>query len=202
MQAANQEALRFNHERFGTEHVLLALIVEGRGVAANVLRSLNIDLRKLRHEIETLMQVGPRTMPRTARLPQTAHAAFSEPNAELRRLNLEKERAVAEHHFERAAMLRDLACKIKLRKQKMSTDWLARQRVDAAWLSWGGGAVFKLAQRINERCRWDALPELANVLEQAACTDADMLGHCRQESEHSSQCWVVDLLLAHAPRGA
>ena len=35
MQLANQEAQRFNHEYIGTEHVLLGLIKEGSGVAAN-----------------------------------------------------------------------------------------------------------------------------------------------------------------------
>ena len=39
MQLANQEAQRFNHEYIGTEHVLLGLIKEGSGVAANVLKN-------------------------------------------------------------------------------------------------------------------------------------------------------------------
>jgi Clp amino terminal domain, pathogenicity island component len=37
MQLANQEAQRFDHEYIGTEHILLGLISEGSGVAANVL---------------------------------------------------------------------------------------------------------------------------------------------------------------------
>ena len=37
MQLANQEAQRFNHEYIGTEHILLGLVKEGSGVAANVL---------------------------------------------------------------------------------------------------------------------------------------------------------------------
>ena len=36
MQLSNQEAQRFNHEYIGTEHVLLGLIKEGSGVAANM----------------------------------------------------------------------------------------------------------------------------------------------------------------------
>ena len=36
MQLANQEAQRFNHEYIGTEHMLLGLVKEGTGVAANV----------------------------------------------------------------------------------------------------------------------------------------------------------------------
>ena len=38
MQLANQEAQRFNHEYVGTEHILLGLVKEGSGVAANVLQ--------------------------------------------------------------------------------------------------------------------------------------------------------------------
>jgi len=43
MQLANQEAQRFNHEYIGTEHILLGLIKEGSGVAANVLKNLEVD---------------------------------------------------------------------------------------------------------------------------------------------------------------
>jgi ATP-dependent Clp protease ATP-binding subunit ClpC len=59
MQLANQEAQRFNHEYIGTEHVLLGLIKEGSGVAANVLKNLDVDLRKIRLEVEKLVQSGP-----------------------------------------------------------------------------------------------------------------------------------------------
>jgi ATP-dependent Clp protease ATP-binding subunit ClpA len=48
MQLANQEAQRFNHEYIGTEHILLGLVKEGSGVAANVLKNLDVDLRKIR----------------------------------------------------------------------------------------------------------------------------------------------------------
>jgi ATP-dependent Clp protease ATP-binding subunit ClpC len=59
MQLANQEAQRFNHEYIGTEHVLLGLVKEGSGVAANVLKNLEIDLRKIRLEVERIVQHGP-----------------------------------------------------------------------------------------------------------------------------------------------
>ncbi len=48
MQLANQETQRFNHEYIGTEHILLGLVKEGSGVAANVLKNLDVDLRKIR----------------------------------------------------------------------------------------------------------------------------------------------------------
>lgn len=56
---ANQEAQRFNHEYIGTEHILLGLIKEGSGVAVQVLRNLGVDLRKVRLEVEKLVQSGP-----------------------------------------------------------------------------------------------------------------------------------------------
>src|SRR5712691_5869014 len=73
MQLANQEAQRFNHEYIGTEHILLGLLKEGSGVAANVLKNLDIDLRKLRMEIEKIQQPGPDSVA-TGKLPQTPRA--------------------------------------------------------------------------------------------------------------------------------
>jgi ATP-dependent Clp protease ATP-binding subunit ClpC len=73
MQLANQEAQRFNHEYIGTEHILLGLIKEGSGVAANVLKNLDIDLRKIRLEVEKLVQSGP-DMVTMGKLPQTPRA--------------------------------------------------------------------------------------------------------------------------------
>ena len=58
MQLANQEAQRFNHEYIGTEHILLGLVKEGSGVAANVLKNLEVDLRKIRLEVERIVQPG------------------------------------------------------------------------------------------------------------------------------------------------
>src|SRR5207248_10062718 len=62
MQLANQEAQHFNHEYIGTEHILLGLVKEGSGVAANVLKNLDIDLRKIRLEVEKIVQSGPDTV--------------------------------------------------------------------------------------------------------------------------------------------
>lgn len=73
MQLANQEAQRFNHEYVGTEHILLGLVKEGSGVASNVLRNLDVDLRKIRLEVEKLVQSGPE-MVTIGKLPQTPRA--------------------------------------------------------------------------------------------------------------------------------
>ena len=70
MALANQEAQRFNHEYIGTEHILLGLVKEGSGVGANVLKNLDVDLRKVRLEVEKLVKSGP-DMVTMGKLPQT-----------------------------------------------------------------------------------------------------------------------------------
>jgi len=59
---AKEEAKRFNHDYIGTEHILLGLIKEGEGVAATILKNMDLSLDKLRIEIEKLVKAGPSTM--------------------------------------------------------------------------------------------------------------------------------------------
>ncbi len=83
MQLAKQEARRFNHEYIGTEHVLLGLAIEGHGVGANVLRNLDIRVRRIRLEMEKLIQRGPDavsigTPPQTPRVKNVIEYAMEE----------------------------------------------------------------------------------------------------------------------------
>jgi ATP-dependent Clp protease ATP-binding subunit ClpA len=56
---ALEEAKRFNHNYFGTEHLLLGLVREGEGIAAGVLESLGVNLEKVRAQtIQVLNQGG------------------------------------------------------------------------------------------------------------------------------------------------
>lgn len=55
---AQKEAARLRHNVVGTEHLLLGLIKEGRGVAAKALESLDVDLGKVRMEVEKIIGVG------------------------------------------------------------------------------------------------------------------------------------------------
>src|SRR6266403_514444 len=58
---ARKEADRFNHNYVGTEHLLLG---EGEGVAARVLKSLEVDIERTRNEI--LKELDPNFMPSEA----------------------------------------------------------------------------------------------------------------------------------------
>jgi hypothetical protein len=64
--------------------------------------------------------------------------------------------------------------------------------VDRAWLT---PTVTSLAQAIYDDRAFDRLPILADALEDAGCTDHDILAHCRGGGEHVRGCRVVDLLL-------
>jgi len=73
MNLAKSEAQRLNHEYIGTEHILLGLVQEGSGVAANVLRGMGIDLKRIRAEVEKLVK-GSATMVPMGNLPFTPRA--------------------------------------------------------------------------------------------------------------------------------
>jgi hypothetical protein len=70
------------------------------------------------------------------------------------------------------------------------------------WLRWNGGTVQQLALVAYQH---RGLPEgmldpvrlaaLADALEDAGCTDADLLGHLRGPGPHVRGCWAVDLVL-------
>jgi hypothetical protein len=62
-------------------------------------------------------------------------------------------------------------------------------------LSWNEATVVKLARSIYEEQRYHDMPILADALEDAGCTDLDILDHCRKPGVHARGCWLLDLLL-------
>jgi hypothetical protein len=64
--------------------------------------------------------------------------------------------------------------------------------LDEKWLTPG---VRKLTQDIYESKEFAQMPAVASALEDAGCTNADILNHCRQPGEHVRGCWVVDAIL-------
>lgn len=55
---AQEESRLLNHNYIGTEHILLGLIHQGEGIAAQVLKSLGVELDQVRLEIEEIIGVG------------------------------------------------------------------------------------------------------------------------------------------------
>jgi hypothetical protein len=64
------------------------------------------------------------------------------------------------------------------------------------WLSWQSGAVKHIATAICEEGTFDRLSVLGDALEDAGCTSADRLDHCRGLDGHVRGCWLIDRILA------
>ena len=61
--------------------------------------------------------------------------------------------------------------------------------------TWRTPKVVGLAQTVYDDRAFDRLPELADVLEEAGCTDAQLLGHLRSAGPHVRGCVAVDAVL-------
>ena len=72
---AGKEAKSLNHSYVGTEHILLGLLREGEGVAARVLKNLEVDIERTRNEI--LKELDPNFTPPEAEQEQQQEAARS-----------------------------------------------------------------------------------------------------------------------------
>ncbi|VVM07845.1 adenosinetriphosphatase [Methylacidimicrobium cyclopophantes] len=72
---AQKEAKGLSHSYVGTEHILLGLLREGEGVAARVLKNLEIDLERVRNEI--LKELDPNFSASEAGEEETPEPAFA-----------------------------------------------------------------------------------------------------------------------------
>lgn len=59
---AREESRRLQHDYIGTEHILLAILREGEGVAVAVLLSLGLSTEQIRRKVEELMPKGGETI--------------------------------------------------------------------------------------------------------------------------------------------
>jgi hypothetical protein len=66
--------------------------------------------------------------------------------------------------------------------------------INTQWMTWNEATVARQVQGIYDERAFDRLPILADALEDAGCTDHDILNHCRGPGPHVRGCWVVDLL--------
>jgi ATP-dependent Clp protease ATP-binding subunit ClpC len=84
---AQEEAQRFNHNYIGTEHLLLGLVREGAGIAANVLSNLGVELQKVRSAVEFIIGRGDRMVIGDISLTPRAKKVIELAVEEARRLN-------------------------------------------------------------------------------------------------------------------
>jgi hypothetical protein len=64
-----------------------------------------------------------------------------------------------------------------------------------AVLAWNAGAARRLAEAIYLACRFEDLPVLADLLEEAGCCESGLLDHLRGPGPHARGCWALDAAL-------
>jgi hypothetical protein len=72
--------------------------------------------------------------------------------------------------------------------------------IPPAVLAWNDASVRRLAEGVYQDRAFDRMPILADALEEAGCTNSDILSHCRGPGPHIRGCWVVDLLTGRGGR--
>lgn len=153
LELAADESRRMRLNYIGTEHLLIALLREKDGVAANVLRKLGLKIETVRTQVESYVGSGPEDestqsqRPKFAVIQPTPTASeirsrdyestswmwtlmvlllprnLREQAIELRRLNEKKKTAIDRDDYEAAAILRDEAQEIERRMKENSDEW-------------------------------------------------------------------------------
>jgi ATP-dependent Clp protease ATP-binding subunit ClpA len=133
-----REALQLGHNYIGTEHILLGLIREGEGVAAQVLVKLGADLSRVRQQViqvlssyaggkATAEEAGART--RLVRM--TVPEELRQAEVELAQVRRDKEAAIEAEDFEQAAALRDQERQLLRRVTELERAWTAGVDLEA-----------------------------------------------------------------------
>ena len=155
LELASREAQQLGHNYVGTEHILLGLIREGEGVAAQILVKLGADLDRVRQQViqllhsypgKDLADSGPRRGKRArARLLDDAAAridaldrrlaaierwvgmrpGLDDVDEEIAHVRREKEAAIGNQNFETAAALRDKEKELLAVRTSREQEWAA-----------------------------------------------------------------------------
>lgn len=94
-------------------------------------------------------------------------------------------RAEAREEAAQCVLLREVAGPLLFRAVRLPPDARAGEALRLAMAAYEGD--------------WGLLPIVADAVEEAGCSDAELLEHLRLGGPHVKGCWVVDLLLGPAP---
>jgi ATP-dependent Clp protease ATP-binding subunit ClpC len=155
LELASREALQLGHNYVGTEHILLGLVREGEGIAAQVLVKLGADLNRVRQQVIELLHSYPGKEPASdrprrgkrprARLMADAVARIDaldrrlaaterwvgmrpdldDVDQEIAQMRREKEAAIDAQDFEAAAALRDKEKELLAARSRREKEWTA-----------------------------------------------------------------------------
>jgi ATP-dependent Clp protease ATP-binding subunit ClpA len=127
-----REALQLGHDYIGTEHMLLGLIREGEGVAAQVLAGFGADHARLREQVLRLLTGGSEEAGTGTRLVRmTVPADLVDAAEQLAEVRRQKEAAIDAEDFETGAALRDREKQLLVDKLRREREWTASVDVQA-----------------------------------------------------------------------
>jgi len=130
-----REALQLGHNYIGTEHILLGLIREGEGVAAQVLVRLGADLSRVRQQVIWVLsgaaaaglEAGAGTRPAHMTIPADLLVLVEE----FTQVRRKKEAAIEAQDFERVPALRDAEQQLLGRLARRERAWTAGVDLEA-----------------------------------------------------------------------
>jgi ATP-dependent Clp protease ATP-binding subunit ClpC len=127
-----QEALQLGHTYVGTEHLLLSLIAEGDGIAAQLLAGKGADYDLVQERVVAMLtgryeQADPKT--RLVRLP--VPAGLADASEQLRQVQRQKTAAFEAGDFDSAAALRAREKQLRAEKLRLEHEWAAGADVQA-----------------------------------------------------------------------
>ena len=121
-----REALQLGHNYIGTEHILLGLIREGEGVAAQVLAAVGVDHAEVREEVRWLLTgEGEPAGPRTRLVRMTVPEDLRELDEQIAQVRRQKEAAIEANDVDGAAALRDRQRQLRADRARREQQWMA-----------------------------------------------------------------------------
>jgi ATP-dependent Clp protease ATP-binding subunit ClpA len=129
-----RESKQLGHNHIGTEHILLGLIREGEGVAAQVLIRLGADLSRARGQVIGLLTGetgGSEAGARTRLVRMTMPDDLLEAQEQFARVRRQKQAAIDAEDFDRAAALRDQEQQLLGRLVEQEREWTAGVDLEA-----------------------------------------------------------------------
>jgi ATP-dependent Clp protease ATP-binding subunit ClpA len=172
-----RESQQLGHNYIGTEHILLGLIREGQGVAAQVLVKLGADLSRVRQQVIQLLsgyvggreaaeQAGEQAGVRTRLVRMTVPDDLRELEEQLAQARREKEAAIDAEDFDQAAALRDKERQLRGRLVEREREWTAG--VDLAAVLQENQRLHRQVERLRELLRRHGIEPGGGTDEQTA----------------------------------
>ena len=175
LEASLREALALDHQYIGTEHILLGIVHEGEGVAAQIIIKLGADLNRVRQEVISLLHGYNRAAPPE---PVPVRPAPARPRAR--------------HHLELSEELREVVRVAMAEAAALRHGYIGTEHLLLGLLQ-ADGAAPRLADLVGEAVTVAAVREqIAGLADRDAAPDGDReLTPEAADALDLAECWAL-----------